>query len=43
MAGMRDKLIHGYRIVDLEEVRKTVNRDLPDLLHWLEPRLLKSG
>jgi uncharacterized protein with HEPN domain len=42
MAGMRDKLIHGYDIVDLEEVWKTVNRDVPDLLHWLEPRLPKS-
>ena len=39
MAGMRDILIHGYDIVDLEEVWTTANRDVPDLLHWLEPRL----
>lgn len=43
MAGMRDKLIHGYDIVDLEEVWKTANRDVPDLLQWLEPRLPKAG
>ena len=42
MAGMRDKLIHGYDIVDLEEVWKTVNRDVPDFLDWLEPRLPKA-
>jgi len=42
MAGMRDKLIHGYDIVDLEEVWKTANRDVPDLLHWLEPHLPKA-
>ena len=36
---MRDKLIHGYDIVDLEEVWTTANQDVPDLLTWLEPRL----
>jgi uncharacterized protein with HEPN domain len=39
IAGMRDKLIHGYDIVDLDEVWKTANADVPDLLSWLEPRL----
>ena len=43
MAGMRDKLIHGYDIVDLEEVWHTANRDVPDLLQWLEPHLPKAG
>ncbi|MFN2291057.1 MAG: DUF86 domain-containing protein [Anaerolineae bacterium] len=42
IAGMRDKLIHGYDIVDLEEVWETVSRDVPDLLRWLEPRLPKE-
>jgi uncharacterized protein with HEPN domain len=42
MAGMRDKLIHGYGIVDLEEVWKTANRDMPDLLRWLEPHLPRA-
>jgi uncharacterized protein with HEPN domain len=39
IAGMRDKLIHGYDIVDLDEVWKTATHDVPDLLTWLEPRL----
>ena len=39
MAGMRDKLIHGYDIVDLEEVWKTASHDVPDLLRWLDPHL----
>ena len=43
MAGMRDKPIHGYDIVDLEEVWQTANRDVPDLLQWLEPHLPKAG
>ena len=36
MSGMRDVLIHGYDIVDLEEVWKTVDTDLPGLLRILE-------
>ena len=39
IAGMRDILVHGYDIVDLDEVWRTANRDVPDLLHWIEPRL----
>jgi uncharacterized protein with HEPN domain len=31
MAGMRDKLIHGYFGVDLEIVWKTANRFIPEL------------
>ena len=42
IAGMRDQLIHGYDIVDLDKVWKTANRDVPDLLTWLEPRLPKA-
>jgi uncharacterized protein with HEPN domain len=30
--GMRDKLIHGYAIVDLDEVWKTADADVPELL-----------
>jgi len=37
IAGMRDHLIHGYDIVDLEEVWKTATVDLPSLLAALEP------
>jgi len=36
IAGMRDVLIHGYDIVDLDEVWKTVNVDIPQVLPALE-------
>ena len=37
IAGMRDKLIHDYDDVDLEEVWKVVDLDIPTLLAYLEP------
>lgn len=36
MAGMRDRLIHGYFDVNLDVVWKTVGEDLPPLLAQLE-------
>ena len=33
---MRDKLIHEYDTVDVEEVWLTVTRDLPHLVQFLE-------
>lgn len=39
MAGMRDRLIHAYDTVDLEEVWKTSTTDVPDLLNRLKPLL----
>lgn len=36
MTGMRDKLVHEYDDVDLNEVRHTVVRDLPNLIAALE-------
>ena len=39
IAGMRDKLIHGYDIVDLDQVWRTAVVDVPDLLSVLEPLL----
>lgn len=36
MAGLRDVLIHGYDIVDLNEVWKTVDGDIPQVLPLLE-------
>lgn len=36
VAGMRDRLIHRYHDVDLQEVWRTVQRDLPDLLAEIE-------
>lgn len=36
IAGMRDRLIHGYDDVDLDEVWRTVRIDLPGLVASLE-------
>ena len=36
VAGMRDHLIHGYDLVDWDEVWKTSTVDVPDLLHKVE-------
>jgi uncharacterized protein with HEPN domain len=41
IAGMRDHVIHGYDVVDWEEVWNTTTRDVPDLLIKLEPLLPK--
>ena len=37
MAGMRDKLIHAYDAVDLDEVWRTVSIDIPHLITLLAP------
>lgn len=37
IAGMRDKLIHEYNTVDLEEVWRTAVSDIPQLIGFLEP------
>jgi len=39
IAGMRDKFIHEYSEVDLDEVWRTAQRNVPDLLRFLEPLL----
>lgn len=39
MAGMRDKLIHGYDLVDWDEVWKTAGADVPDVLSRIESLL----
>ena len=36
MAGMRDHLIHGYDLVDWDEVWVTTTRDIPVLLKQIE-------
>ena len=36
IAGMRDKLIHQYDAVDLDEVWKTVTKDIAPLIFFLE-------
>lgn len=37
IAGMRDRLIHDYDDIDLDEVWKTTVDDVPDLLSYLQP------
>ncbi len=39
VAGMRDHLIHGYDLVDWDEVWKTATSDVPGLLAQIEPLL----
>jgi len=39
IAGMRDKLIHGYDIVDLDEVWRTAKVDVPGLREAIKPLL----
>ncbi len=36
IAGMRDHLVHGYDLVDWDEVWQTANKDIPDLLKKIE-------
>ena len=36
VAGMRDRLLHGYDDVDLDLVWKTLEEDLPDLIELVE-------
>jgi uncharacterized protein with HEPN domain len=37
IAGMRDKLIHTYDAVDLDEVWKTATKEIAPLISYLEP------
>lgn len=39
IAGMRDRLIHEYNEVDLNEVWRTAQRDVPDLLRHVDTLL----
>jgi uncharacterized protein with HEPN domain len=36
-AGMRDKMIHAYDVIDYELVWETVSHDLPELIAALAP------
>ena len=42
MAGMRDRLIHGYFDVNLDVVWETVRQDLPSLITLVE-KVVASG
>ena len=43
MAGMRDRLIHGYFDVNLDVVWRTVTEDLPPLISQLEELLISEN
>ena len=43
MAGMRDKLIHGYFGVDLDAVWDTVKKDIPLLKEEVKKIIVKEG
>ncbi|GAB4423610.1 MAG: DUF86 domain-containing protein [Anaerolineae bacterium] len=43
IAGMRDKLIHGYDMVDLDRVWNTAHKDVPNLLAAIDPLLPKQN
>ena len=42
MAGMRDKMIHGYFGVDLKRVWSTVKEDIPNLKPFFEKILREN-
>jgi uncharacterized protein with HEPN domain len=39
IAGMRDRLIHGYDAVDVDEIWTTITRDIPDVITKIMPLL----
>lgn len=39
IAGMRDRLVHAYDAVDIDDVWLAIDRDVPRLLADIEPRL----
>jgi uncharacterized protein with HEPN domain len=39
IAGMRDRLIHHYDEVDLDEVWRVIEKDMTELITWLEQHL----
>ncbi len=43
IAGMRDHLIHGYDVVDWDEVWKTATSDVSDLQIKMEPLLPRDS
>ncbi len=43
ITGMRNRLIHEYDAVDLEEVWATVSRDIPALVQQIVPLLPEQG
>ena len=42
IAGMRDKVIHDYREVNIPRVWQTLQTNIPELLKYIEPLLPKD-
>ncbi|HSX10962.1 MAG TPA: DUF86 domain-containing protein [Chlamydiales bacterium] len=42
IAGMRDRITHGYFDVDLDQVWNTVRGDLPALIEYIKPLVSKK-
>ena len=42
IAGMRDRITHGYFEVDLDEVWNTVDKDIPELIKYLKPLVISE-
>jgi uncharacterized protein with HEPN domain len=42
MAGMRNRLVHDYKRIDLEEVWDTIQTSMPELLKLIEPLVPKE-
>jgi len=36
VVGMRNRLVHGYFSIDMDQVWKTITEDSPQLIEWLE-------
>lgn len=43
MWGMRNRIAHGYLLVDSDIVRKTIEVDLPDICQTIKQALRDSG
>ena len=42
MAGMRDKLIHDYDSIDVDQMWDTVQKDIPKVIQFIEPLVPKA-
>lgn len=41
IAGMRDVITHDYDAIDLDEIWTVINTNLPDLLGYIEPLIIR--
>lgn len=42
IAGMRDRITHGYFDIDYEVIWNTVEKDIPDLVRFIKPFTVKK-